>query len=69
MLSRVHNIMILLRGQMWLIPAIMIALGLALAYVLLNHGPFCASGTRTSGGSTAAMPARPGNSIQACSPA
>jgi uncharacterized membrane protein len=38
MLSRLHNIMILLRGQMWLIPAIMIAIGLALAYVLLNHG-------------------------------
>jgi uncharacterized membrane protein len=38
MLSRVRNVMILLRGQMWLIPAIMMALGLALAYVLVNHG-------------------------------
>ncbi len=39
MLSRIHNIMILLRGQMWLIPAIMIVLGLVLAHILLDHGP------------------------------
>jgi uncharacterized membrane protein len=37
MLNRVRNILILLRGQMWLIPAIMMALALALAYFLLTN--------------------------------
>jgi uncharacterized membrane protein len=37
MLNRIRNVMILLRGQMWLIPAIMIILGLALAYFLLTN--------------------------------
>lgn len=36
-MSRIRNIVILLRGQMWLIPAIMIAFALTLAYVLLTN--------------------------------
>jgi uncharacterized membrane protein len=37
MLSRVRNVMILLRGQIWLIPVIMIILTMALAYFLLTN--------------------------------
>ncbi len=37
MLDRIRNVMILIRGQMWLIPAIMIIVTLALAFFLLTN--------------------------------
>lgn len=37
MLDRIRNVMILVRGQMWLIPAIMIILTLSLAFFLLTN--------------------------------
>lgn len=37
MLDRIRNLMILVRGQMWLIPAIMITLTLFLAFFLLSN--------------------------------
>ena len=62
-MERIRNGLALLRGQLWIVPALMSAAALALAYAMLG------SGSRISGGFTAATPERRATSSPPCSPA